>query len=199
MSDYKDALAALGPLRVRVHQLQLQASREHEAAVQRWQQSEKPVLKEHAAGMKETLAVLAREEAALRRRVDGFAASSVPNHPGTSTGFNVIRARVDACGQPLATDALRAERDRLVKTIDILEVEVASAKAEIMQHRRHEELDIWETKLVALQVRHITPPPAAPPAASPASFSSYTPLLAVDISITSHRVCRTPRGCTVTK
>jgi hypothetical protein len=129
--------------------------------LQRWQQSEKPVLKELAAGMKETMQVLAKEEAALRRRVNGFAAGSVPNHPGTSTGFNVIRSRVDALGQPLSTDALRAERARLLKTVDVLEVQIASAKAEIMQHRRHEELDIWETKLVALQASF--PRPTSPP------------------------------------
>ena len=151
--QWQEALAALGPLRVRAHQLQQQAAREHEAAEQRWQQSEKPVLKEHAAGMKQTLQLLTEEEAALQARVASFSTNSVPNHPGTSTGFNVIRARVDAFGKPLSTDALRAERDRLLKTIDTLEVEIAGAKAEITQHRRLEELEIWETKLVALQVR----------------------------------------------
>jgi len=151
---FADALAALGPLRVRAQQLQLQASKEQDAALQRWEQSERPVLKEHAAGMKDTLQLLAREEAALQQRVAGLSTTTVKNNPGTSTGFNVIRARVDAFGKPLTTDVLRTERARLLLTIDKLEVEIAGAKAEITQHRRFEEVEIWETKLVALQVRH---------------------------------------------
>jgi len=150
-SNFAEVLAALGPLRVRAQQLQLQAVKEHDASLKRWEQSEKSVLKEHAAGMKDTMQLLAREEAALKQRISGMAATSVKNNPGTSTGFNVIRSRVDSFGRPLATDALRTERDRLLRMIDKLELEIAGAKAEILQHRRSEEVEIWETKLVALQ------------------------------------------------
>ena len=152
-SPWDEALAALGPIRVRAQQLQLQAVREREQAVQRWSQSEKPVLKEHAAGMKQTMQLLAKEETLLQQRVASLTASTVRNHPGTSTGFNVIRSRVDSFGRPLATEALMAERDRLRKTLATLDVQIAGAKAEITQHRRSEEAEIWETKLVALQVR----------------------------------------------
>lgn len=150
-TQWTDAVAALGPLRVRAHQLQHQIMKEQEAALRRWEQSEKPVLKELAAGMKDTLQVLTREEASLKKHVAGLTTASIRNHPGTSTGFNVIRARVDAYGQPLPTNALVIEKERLLKAIDKLEVEIAGAKAEITQHRRSEEAEIWETKLVALQ------------------------------------------------
>ena len=152
-SGWEEAIEALAPLRVRAAQLQAQALREREAAIARWTHSEKPVLKEAATGLKQTMQLLAKEEAALQARVSSLAASTVRNHPGTSTGFNVIRARVDACGRPLATEALRAERDRLKRTLDTLDLEIAGAKSEITQHRRSEEAEIWETKLVALQVR----------------------------------------------
>lgn len=142
----------LAPLRARVQQLQSQAEREREAALQRWTQSEKPVLKEHAAGLKQTMQLLAKEEAALKQRVESLSTSTVRNHPGTSTGFNVIRARVDAFGRPLSTEALHAEKDRLKRHLAKMDVEIAAAKAEITQHRRTEEEEIWETKLVALQV-----------------------------------------------
>ena len=154
MGTFEDSLAALGPLRVRAQQLQVQAAREREAAFQRWSQSEKPVLKEHAAGMKETMQLLAKEEEALQQRVSSISASTIRNHPGTSTGFNVIRARVDALGRPLSTEALKTERDRLKRTLDTIDLGVAGAKAEINQHRRSDEAEIWETKLVALQVRN---------------------------------------------
>jgi hypothetical protein len=150
-SAWEEAMAALAPLRVRAQQLQSQAAREQEAGLHRWEQSERPVLKEHAAGMKDTLQLLLREHDALRKRVAGLEASSVRNHPGTTTGFNVIRARTDAVGQPLTTEALKNEKERLLRTVDTLEVEIAAAKAEIMLHRRSDEHDIWETKLVALQ------------------------------------------------
>ena len=152
MTSFSEARDALGPLRVRAQQLQVQATKERDAALQRWSQSEKPVLKEHATGMKQTMQLLAKEEAALQQRVASLTATTVRNHPGTSTGFNVIRARVDAFGRPLSTEALKAERERLRRNLDTLDVEIAGAKAEITQHRRTEEEEIWETKLVALQV-----------------------------------------------
>ncbi|KAH7615566.1 hypothetical protein Ndes2526B_g09687 [Nannochloris sp. 'desiccata'] len=150
-TKFDEALSALAPLRVRAQQLQVQATRDRDDALQRWSQSEKPVLKEHAAGMKQTMQLLAKEEEALQHRVLNLSASTVKNNPGTSTGFNVIRARVDAFGRPLSTEALQAERDRLRRTLDTLDFDIAGAKAEINQHRRSEEADIWETKLVALQ------------------------------------------------
>jgi hypothetical protein len=149
--EWPEALEASRPLRVRALQLQQQAARERAAALARWEQSEKPVLREHAAGLAEALAVLAREEEALRARMAATASSAVPSHPGTSTGFNVIRARADAAGRPLDTGALRAERDRLARALNALSAEIAGAKAEITGGRRAEELEIWETKLVALQ------------------------------------------------
>jgi len=147
-----EAVAALGPLKARAYQLQVHMQNERAARLKRWEQSEKTILKEHAAGLKETMKLLGREEAALQQRVANLASKSVRNHPGTSTGFNVIRARVDAFGKPLPTEALRAERDRLKRSLAKIEVDIANAKAEITQHRRLEEAEIWETKLVALQV-----------------------------------------------
>jgi hypothetical protein len=149
---WEEAVQALRPLRIRAQQLQTQAAQELEAAQQRWKQSEKPVLKEHAAGLKETLQILVQEETILSQRIANLSTTAVPNHPGTTTGFNVIRARTDAEGQPLATDALRTERDRLLKALDTMEIAIAEAKAKITQHNRRNEEEIWETKLVALQV-----------------------------------------------
>lgn len=144
-------MVAITPLRMRARELQQQAVQDGEAALRRWEQSERPVLKEHATGMRDTLHVLTKEHEVLRQRVAELTPMSIRNHPGTSTGFNVIRARTDDKGKPLAMDELRAERDRLLRTLDSLEVDIAAVKAEIMAARRSEEHDIWETKLVALQ------------------------------------------------
>lgn len=149
---WSDAVEALKPLRVRAHQLQNQAAQDYDTQSQRWKQSEKPVLKEHAAGLKNVLQVLIKEEQNLAQRIANLTTSAVPNHPGTTTGFNVIRARTDAEGEPLSTTALRQERDRLLKAFDAMEIHIAEAKAEITKHGRHNEEEIWETKLVALQV-----------------------------------------------
>lgn len=149
---WHEAVEALKPLRVRAKQLQVQADQEHEASVQRWKQSERPVLKEHGDSLKQTLHILIQEEATLKSKIANLSTNAVPNHPGTTTGFNVIRSRTDTQGQPLTTDALRQERDRLLKVVDSLELVIAEAKAEITHHHRRNEDEIWETKLVALQV-----------------------------------------------
>ena len=145
-------LEGLRPLQTRAYQLQDQALHEQEGRLKRWEQSERPVLRDHALGMKQTLNVLGKEEAILRQRVSNLETSTVKNCPGTSTGFNVIRARVDNCGKPLETESLRRERDRLKASMHKIEAEIANAKAEIAANRRGEEVEIWETKLVAMQV-----------------------------------------------
>jgi phosphoenolpyruvate-protein kinase (PTS system EI component) len=96
--------------------------------------------------------LLAKEEAVLKQRVANLENSSIRNCPGTSTGFNVIRSRVDTCGRPLETEALRKERERLATALRKFDAEIASAKAEIATNTRKDEIEIWETKLVAMQV-----------------------------------------------
>lgn len=149
----ESADSALRPLKVRAFQLQKQATLEHESRVLRWEQSERPVLRDHALGLKETMQLLSREEEQLQQRVANLSASTVQNCPGTSTGFNVIRSRVDSCGRPLEMEALRNERERLITALHKFEVEIANAKAEISANQRRDEVEIWETKLVAMQVR----------------------------------------------
>ena len=148
---------SLGPLRARAAQLTAAAQRERAAAVQAYETSVRPALKEHAASLKESLAILLRDEAALRERVSALASCAVAGaDPDVRTGFNVIRARTGADGQSLPTDELRAERQRLVDMLDVLEGQVEAAKAEITRHAgrgRGDEQEIWETQLVALQVR----------------------------------------------
>lgn len=148
---FEEAMRAIAPLRLHATELQQRAVTEHEAALKRWEQSERPVLKEHASGMRDTLQVLMKEHDSLRNRIASMSSTSVRNHPGTSTGFNVIRSRTDSMGQPLSTEELRKEKERLSRSLDSLEVDIAAVKAEIMADRRSEEHDIWETKLVALQ------------------------------------------------
>lgn len=149
---------SLGPLRARAAQLTAAAQREKAAAVQTYETSARPALKEHAASLKESLGILMREEAALQERVDALASRAVAGaDPSVRTGFNVIRARTGADGQSLPTEELRAERQRLVDTLDVLGQQVEQAKVEITRHAgrgRHQEQEIWETQLVALQVRH---------------------------------------------
>ena len=125
--------------------------------VAEWEQIERPVLWEHAIGMKRAMQVLAKEEETLQARISNLETSTVRNCPSTRTGFNVIRSRVDGCGRPLETEALRRERDRLAGTLCKFDAEIASAKAEIgsllgsARGNRAEEVEIWETKLVAMQ------------------------------------------------
>lgn len=148
----QDFTEALEPLRARARELQLQSIKEQDSALQRWIASEKPVLKEHAHGLKESMTVLTKEEALLKDRVSNLSTNAVPNQPGITTGFNVIRSRTDAAGQPLSIDALKIERTRLSAAVEKLNIDLAAARAEITdQTRRCEEQEIWETKLVALQ------------------------------------------------
>jgi len=151
--EMESADSALRPLKVRAFQLQTQAAVEKESRILRWEQSERPVLRDHALGLKETMQLLSREEEQLQQRVASLSASTVQNYPGTSTGFNVIRSRVDSCGRPLEMEALRNERERLKTALHQFEVEIANAKAEISANQRKDEVEIWETKLVAMQVR----------------------------------------------
>lgn len=154
-------MEALAPLRKRARALEARRVQEQEAAIGRWQESEKPALKEFAHTLKETEHIQRGEIAQLQARLKEFAKHEL-NHPTSSggpqptrvtAGFNVIRARAGPDGQPLATEALRVERQRLVDTLAQLNVQIAAAKAELTEQRRLEEQEIWETKLVALQVR----------------------------------------------
>eukprot|EP00890_Picochlorum_soloecismus_P005506 jgi/Picsp_1/5957/NSC_03313-R1_hypothetical protein CHLNCDRAFT_56574 [Chlorella variabilis] len=147
----ESADSALRPLKVRAFQLQKQATLDQESRLLRWEQSERPVLRDHALGLKETMQLLSREEEQLQQRVANLSASTVQNCPGTSTGFNVIRSRVDSCGRPLEMEALRNERERLKTALHKFEVEIANAKAEILANQKRDEVEIWETKLVAMQ------------------------------------------------
>ena len=58
----------LGPLRARAAQLTAAAQREKAAALHTYETSARPALKEQAASLKESLAILAREEAGLKVR-----------------------------------------------------------------------------------------------------------------------------------
>eukprot|EP00889_Picochlorum_renovo_P004243 jgi/Picre1/31273/NNA_006627.t1 len=142
--DVATVVDAVRPLQVRASQIQSQAVKDQESRVQRWEHSEKPVLRDHAMGLKETMQLLAKEEVVLKQRVSDLETSTVRNHPGTSTGFNVIRSRVDSCGKPLETESLKKERDRLLAALRKFDAEIASAKAEIATYGE------W-TKLVAMQ------------------------------------------------
>lgn len=149
---YAGIVDSLKPLQVRAGQIQSQEIKDQASRILQWEQSERPVLRDHAVGMKRTMQLLAKEEAALKLRVANLENSSVRNCPGTSTGFNVIRSRVDTCGRPLETEALKSERDRLATALRKFDADIASAKAEIAMNTRKDEIEIWETKLVAMQV-----------------------------------------------
>lgn len=146
----------LAPLRAHAAQLTATAQRERAAALHTYESSTRPALKEHAASLKESLAILMGEEAALRERVAALASQAVAGaDPAVRTGFNVIRARTGADGQALPTEELREERQRLVDALGALGRQLEDAKAEVLRHAgrgRREEQEIWETQLVALQV-----------------------------------------------
>lgn len=149
---YAGIVDSLKPFQVRASQIQSQAVKDQACRIAEWEQSERPVLRDHAVGMKRTMQLLAKEEAVLKQRVANLESTSVRNCPGTSTGFNVIRSRVDTCGRPLETEALKRERERLAVALRKFDADIASAKAEIACNNRRDEIEIWETKLVAMQV-----------------------------------------------
>lgn len=98
----------LGPLRARAAQLHAAAAREKAGALHTYETSARPALKEQAASLKESLAILMREEEALRERLAGMAQRAVAGaHPSVHTGFNVIRARTAADGGPLSLEVRR--------------------------------------------------------------------------------------------
>ena len=154
---YAQVVDSLRPLQVRASNIQAAEARDQATRVAEWEQIERPVLWEHAIGMKRAMQVLAKEEGALQARISNLETSTVRNCPSTRTGFNVIRSRVDGCGRPLETEALRRERDRLAGALCKFDAEIASAKAEIgvllgsARGNKAEEVEIWETKLVAMQ------------------------------------------------
>jgi hypothetical protein len=154
---YAQVVDSLRPLQVRASNIQAAEARDQAARVAEWEEIERPVLWEHAIGMKRAMQVLAKEEGALQARISNLETSTVRNCPSTRTGFNVIRSRVDGCGRPLETEALRRERDRLAGALCKFDAEIASAKAEIglllgsTRGNKAEEVEIWETKLVAMQ------------------------------------------------
>ena len=154
---YNTIVDSLRPLQVRAANIQAQQVDESVARVGQWEAVERPVLWEHAVGMKEAMSVLMREAETLKARVEGLEVGGVRNCPGTRTGFNVIRSRVDGCGRPLETEVLRKERERLGVALCKFDAEIAQAKAEIgvlLSSERptaQEEVEIWETKLVAMQ------------------------------------------------
>ncbi len=145
-------MAQLGPLRERATSLYTLCKERTVAEQQRWLQSDKSNLKLHAKGLKEALDIQNQAVEAQQLRVTSLANQNLS--PSTvHAGFNVIRARLTSEGKAWATDDLRAEKDRLTKALNQLAIDIAAAKAEIKSQRRAEEVEIWETQLVALQVR----------------------------------------------
>ena len=117
-------------------------------------QSEKPALKHLAKGLKETLALQHQAVEAQQGRVASLAAAgAAAASSSVHAGFNVIRARLTAEGKSWPTADLRTERERLTAALNQLAIDIAAAKAEIKSQRRADEVEIWETQLVALQVR----------------------------------------------
>ncbi|GAB4822561.1 hypothetical protein N2152v2_009607 [Parachlorella kessleri] len=143
-------MAQLGPLRERATSLYTLCKERTVAEQQRWLQSDKSNLKLHAKGLKEALDIQNQAVEAQQLRVTSLANQNLS--PSTvHAGFNVIRARLTSEGKAWATDDLRAEKDRLTKALNQLAIDIAAAKAEIKSQRRAEEVEIWETQLVALQ------------------------------------------------
>lgn len=99
----------LGPLRARSAQLHAAAAREKAGALHTYETSARPALREQAASLKESLAILMREEAALREKLEGLAQRAVEGaDPGVRTGFNVIRSsRTSANGRELSIEVRR--------------------------------------------------------------------------------------------
>lgn len=128
------------------------AAREHAAGQHaQFVQGERANLKQYAKGLKQALDLQQQGLAAQQAKVEALAAQ--PDAPAAvHAGFNVIRARVTADGRPLPTDELTRERERLTAALNQLAIDIAAAKAEIKSQRRAEEVEIWETQLVALQV-----------------------------------------------
>lgn len=143
---------ALEPLRARCAQLAAQLRAAQGRALAQYEHGERPSLKEHARSLKDTLAILTVEEAALRARLEGMASRQLASDPSVSTGFNVISSGLtDRSGAPLSLEELKKERARLVDALAALNGQIAAAKAEITRQRRREDAEIWETQLVALQ------------------------------------------------
>ncbi len=66
--------------------------------------------------------------------------------------MGLLRTRSGADGRPLSDTALQDEAERLKAAVVRMDADVAAVRAFLAQPRRPEEHQVWETKLVILQV-----------------------------------------------
>ena len=148
----------LARLRRTAHSLLVDASRRRDADLAHWNSVERPALKEQAAALKSSEAILLRNVRHLEKRLESHFSQKMVDAGGAAkskvlTGFNPIQSRAGPDGAPLPLAALEAERDRLRALAKRLEVESAECRAEMVAltpGRREREAAVWETRLIAL-------------------------------------------------
>ena len=67
-------------------------------------------------------------------------------------GFNPIVSKSGPDGKALPENVLVAERNRFQAALDGIDAKVADAQLELLQPKHADEQEIWETKLITLQV-----------------------------------------------
>jgi hypothetical protein len=63
-----------------------------------------------------------------------------------------VQSRAGQDGQPLPTESLMAERDRLVQALATLDGQIAAARADLQALCRTDEQELCESRLIILQV-----------------------------------------------
>ena len=72
----------------------------------------------------------------------------------------------------MTDDELRAERQHLQASLDVLAMKIKGVREDISRNMRADEKEIWETNLVILQVHH-----------SPCFWSYHRPALALFLGV----------------
>lgn len=148
-----DVSGVLATLRSQLNDLRNQVLHEEAVRVNAFEQ-DKPQLKQLIAALEESRQVLDGELKAMQANPQQAKAKQVAKKgvQAISTGFNAIRSRPRADGKPMTDDELRAERQHLQDSIDVLGNKISSVREDIAKNMRAEEKEIWETNLVILQV-----------------------------------------------
>ena len=139
-------------LQIRAGQLNVQLATHRERAAAAWLSAERSSLEAQAVSLKESLQILAREQNSF----------SIGAPQTQARAFQPFQSTLSA-GKTATLPELRHERDRLHEAMQQVDHQIAEAKAEVLQQRREQDTEVWETQLVALQVNNTDTIALAPP------------------------------------
>ena len=147
-----DVASVLSTLRTQLSDLRNKVTHDEAVRVQAFEQ-DKPQLKQLIAALEDSRQVLDSELKGLQQNPTQAKAKQAAKKgvQAISTGFNAIRSRPKADGKPMSDEELRAERQHLQNSLDVLSSKIRSVREDIATNMRAEEREIWETNLVILQ------------------------------------------------